>query len=481
MFPFHCISCLILLSRINAFPTSTSILSTSTIEPSLLTSPSPSTTSIPILSPSTYPSILSSGSDVPSKAPSPINAFPTSTSIPSTSNSEPTNGLLTSAPPSTTSTLILSPSTDPSSLPSDGNSSDVPSEAPSPIDAFPTSTSIPSTSSKPTNGLLTSASPSATHIPSHSPSTYPSLLPSSSHVPSDAPTASQAPSSEPTKPSPIRWIRRLNGCGTLSDASPRKGNGVVLSHNGKHVWVTDDEGTLHILDADNSTSDHITFKPPVVDDRSIESRSSVELLQNETTVEFAVYAVLDVARDEPTGAMITSRIIAVYGDDDLLGKMKWNASIQGVVTGTPRIGTGGNTTTIYVTHNVNGRGYLSVFSREGNRTAWISGENPFGPVTVLCIDEEDEVYWGESGGEGYSNSGRIYHFAASTGLYSVGNETVSSTVVSPVVWRERKRHRMWLGGRSSTVHGWINGQPLSEAPTWSKQLEKSLRNESFRK
>ena len=280
----------------------------------------------------------------------------------------------------------------------------------------------------------------------------------------------------------IRWSRRLNGCGTLSDASPRKGNGVVASQSGQHVWITDDEGTLHILDPTNSTSDEILFKPPAVEMRRIESRSSVTLSQNETGVDYAVYAVVDVpTSDDPTGNMTSSRIIAVYGGGGLLGKLKWNATVEGIVTGTPQIGSGGNTTTIYITHNVKNRGYLSVFSNEGNKITRTSGEKPFGPVTVFTFGGEDELYWGESGGGGYSDSGRVYQIAPSASLTNASNYITTSTIVPPVIWRERKRTRMWLGGKSSTIHGWTDGRPLSGVPTWSKQLEKSLRNESFRK
>mmetsp|Transcript_26546 Transcript_26546/g.53897 ORF Transcript_26546/g.53897 Transcript_26546/m.53897 type:complete len:332 (+) Transcript_26546:2401-3396(+) len=283
----------------------------------------------------------------------------------------------------------------------------------------------------------------------------------------------------------IRWSRRLNGCGTLSDASPRKGNGVVASQSGQHVWITDDEGTLHILDATNSTSDEILFKPPAVETKRIESRSSVTLSQNETGVDYAVYAVVDVSTsDDPTDdSMTSSRIIAVYGGGGLLGELKWNATVKGIVTGTPQIGSGGNTTTIYVTHNVNNRGYLSVFSNEGNKTTLISSDKPFGPVTVFTFGGKDELYWGESGDSGYSDSGRVYQIAPSAWLTnSSTNDITTSTIVPPVIWRgERKRSRIWLGGKSSTIHGWTDGRPLSDVPTWSKQLGKSLRNESFRK
>ena len=276
----------------------------------------------------------------------------------------------------------------------------------------------------------------------------------------------------------IRWVRRLKGCGSISDASPRRGNGVVSAANGQTVWITDDEGALHILDADNHTQDEIYFKPSLVENRWTESRSSVSLFvePNGTTTEYAVYAVIDV--DHIVSNATTSRIIAIYGNGELLGTLKWQVQIEGIVVQTPRIGTDG--TRIYATHNdASGRGYFSIIDTEGNRIARQSSPKPFGPLTILSVDGNDELYWGESNGRGYSDSGRIYHHDSTLKVTGVGHEIITSTVVPPVLWREKKRRRMWLGGMSSTMHGWVDGQSFADAPSWSRQLSPSLRNSSY--
>lgn len=280
----------------------------------------------------------------------------------------------------------------------------------------------------------------------------------------------------------IRWVRRLKGCGSISDASPRRGNGVVSAANGQTVWITDDEGALHILDADNHTKDEIYFNPPLVANRWTESRSSVSLFvePNGNAPEYAVYAVIDVDPNAPSAT--TSRVIAVHGDvamnGELLGSLKWQVEIEGIVVQTPQIGTNG--TRIYTTHNdANGRGYFSVIDGEGKRITRQSNPKPFGPLTILSVDGNDEVFWGESNGRGYSKSGRIFHHDSTLKITGVGHEIITSTAVPLILWREKKRRRMWLGGTSSTMHGWVDGQSFADAPSWSRQISPSLRNNSY--
>ena len=276
----------------------------------------------------------------------------------------------------------------------------------------------------------------------------------------------------------IRWVRRLKGCGSISDAGPRRGNGVVSAVNGKTVWISDDEGALHILDAENHTKDEIYFKPPLVANRWIESRSSVSLFvkRNGTATEYAVYAVIDVDHNTPNAT--TSRVVAVHGDGELLGIPKWQIEIEGIVVQTPQIGTDG--TRIYVTHNnAKGRGYFSIIDGEGERITRQSNPKPFGPLTILSVDGNDEIYWGESNGRGYSKSGRIYHHDSALKITGVGHEIATSTEVPLILWREKKRRRMWLGGTSSTMHGWVDGQSFADAPSWSRQISPSLRNSSY--
>ncbi len=275
----------------------------------------------------------------------------------------------------------------------------------------------------------------------------------------------------------IRWIRRLKGCGSLSAASPRRGNGVVSAPNGQTVWITDDGGALHVLDTITATKEEIYFRPPSVEHRWTESRSSVSLFVNVngTETEYAVYAVTDVAHDDQNST--NSRIIAVHGSGDLIGTLKWQVEVEGVAVQTPQIGTDGR---IYVTHNdaSGGRGYFSVIGAEGNRITRQSSLNPFGPITIQSVDGIDELYWGEANGRGHSASGRIFRYDSSLMQTDVGFEIVTSTVVPPVFWRENKRRRMWIGGESSTIHGWVDGRSFFDAPTWSRQISPSQRNKT---
>ena len=277
----------------------------------------------------------------------------------------------------------------------------------------------------------------------------------------------------------IRWVRRLKGCGSLSAASPRRGNGVVSAPNGQTVWITDDGGALHVLDAINTTKEEIYFRPPSIEHRWTESRSSVSLFVNVngTETEYAVYAVTDVAHDDQNST--SSRIIAVHSSGDLIGTLKWQVEVEGVAVQTPQIGTDGSQ--IYVTHNdaSGGRGYFSVIGAEGNRITRLSSPKPFGPISIHSVDGIDELYWGEANGRGHSASGRILRYDSSLMQTDAGFEIVTSTVVPPVIWRENKRRRMWIGGESSTIHGWVDGRSFFDAPTWSRQISPSLRNETY--
>ena len=274
----------------------------------------------------------------------------------------------------------------------------------------------------------------------------------------------------------IRWARSLSGCGTLSDASPRKGNGVVVAQNGKNVWVTDDEGRLHIFDARQGNPPGIIFEPTTIKNKRVESRSSVSLIQNETQVLYAVYSVVDLSNGAPNES--SSRVIAVHGDGQDLGTLKWQVIIDGISFDTPQIGNDGR---IYITHNTADQGYLSIFDQEGHRMIESSSDNAFGPLSIFTNRYgDDELLWGQSTGRGYSSSGKLHHSIPSTSSIEEGRNIGTSTIVPPIVWRRGKKRRMWLGGISSTMHGWIDGRSFLEEPSWTTQLEVSKRNMTFR-
>lgn len=276
----------------------------------------------------------------------------------------------------------------------------------------------------------------------------------------------------------IRWVRQLSGGGTLSSAGVRRGNGVEVARNGMTVWVTDDEGSVHILDAHNASREELVFIPTPMEGRTTESRSKACICQNETSLDFAVYAIVDVASDDSTETQISSRVIAIHGETELLGTLKWQVAVEGVATGSPQLGFDCNH--VYITHNAKQTGHFSILDKNGNLIDQTSKARNFGPVTVSSSGGIDTTYWGEAEGMGYSSLGRIYQYTTPTWLSRVGDEVISSTVIPPTVWREGKRSRMWLGGRSATVHGWTDKRQFGAAPNWSRQLATSQRNESFR-
>ena len=61
----------------------------------------------------------------------------------------------------------------------------------------------------------------------------------------------------------------------------------------RRLWVTAESGSTHVIDG---TSGNIvaSFHPEAIDDHYTQSRSSVALYQPDQSIEFAVYAVIDV-------------------------------------------------------------------------------------------------------------------------------------------------------------------------------------------
>ena len=127
--------------------------------------------------------------------------------------------------------------------------------------------------------------------------------------------------------------------------------------------------------------------------------------------------------------------------------------------GTPRIGLGGNF--VYVTHNLKGRGYLSVISDRmfGRRLVTRTGDHhvPYGPVLVKTLAQrgEEEVLWGESTGGGHTDSGRVYR-ACSWNSFFVEEirDVPGSTVVALTISNDEKAN-LWYAGNNATVYGWI--------------------------
>ena len=90
----------------------------------------------------------------------------------------------------------------------------------------------------------------------------------------------------------IKWNYQINGSGKLGQRGLRKGNGVVASADGRQIWVSMDDGSLHILQSDNPEINPKVFIPKQYHGYDIESRSSVSLVETYEGVTCALYAVI---------------------------------------------------------------------------------------------------------------------------------------------------------------------------------------------
>ena len=88
----------------------------------------------------------------------------------------------------------------------------------------------------------------------------------------------------------VDWTYQLPNSGTLSGRGVRRHNGVTSSYSGSSVFVTADDGSLHIIKpGDFSTS--IVVDAPSEADTFTECRSGVAVSETNGTVNFVVYAV----------------------------------------------------------------------------------------------------------------------------------------------------------------------------------------------
>jgi hypothetical protein len=89
----------------------------------------------------------------------------------------------------------------------------------------------------------------------------------------------------------VDWTYQLPDSGTLGGRGVRRHNGVASSYSGSSVFVTTDDGSLHIIKpADFSTS--IVVSAPVENDAFTECRSGVAVSETNGLVNFVVYAVI---------------------------------------------------------------------------------------------------------------------------------------------------------------------------------------------
>jgi len=245
-------------------------------------------------------------------------------------------------------------------------------------------------------------------------------------------------------PNPIpKWSVQLQGSGPLSGRGLRKGNAIVAYKDGTKIAVTANDGSLHIIQTTNQVKTLAVHVPEEKIGTTMECRSGAAIVytneqdglyfpidRKEDSIsakeDFIVYAVFDntlplgtgIARNLNDGT--TSRVFAV----NMNGDLKWSVNVLGRIEGTPLVGKKG----IYVTHNFNSFGTLSIIRIQLDGTGTIAGTArrktiPFGPPTLrtpyFWEDEssitEDIVVVAEMWEAGFSESnGGLYMLSSSS-------------------------------------------------------------------
>jgi hypothetical protein len=90
----------------------------------------------------------------------------------------------------------------------------------------------------------------------------------------------------------LEWTYQLPGSGSLSGRGVRKDNAVVVSYDGSSVFVTADDGTLHIVKPSDLSSSIVVDVPINTSNSSTECRSGISISETSSRqVNFVVYAV----------------------------------------------------------------------------------------------------------------------------------------------------------------------------------------------
>lgn len=345
----------------------------------------------------------------------------------------------------------------------------------------------------------------------------------------------------------LRWSLQLSGTSNddtntgegLAGRGLRRGNGMTVHPGGNRLFVTADDGSLHVVQVDQARpSTSFLYQPIPIEATEryyVECRSSVTLVEEEAvataegaaTEEYLLYAVLDTpilgSNDmivNQDGIVVpafdnldrdgSSRVLAVNLD----GSLRWSVQVPGRIQGNPVVGRSG----IYVSHNVDGSGSLSVIMVNNNNNgegvsaevvATLVGTDefgntdaPLGPPAIQPPLEEDEdstediVLVAENWDQGYNTEqGRLYMLTRTTEFEDTGgrgNEsyelgTIStwpfSSTVPPVV----VRNSVFLAAAGANLAGYTglggirSGRFTEIDPRWVYQAEPSPRNASQRK
>jgi hypothetical protein len=325
----------------------------------------------------------------------------------------------------------------------------------------------------------------------------------------------------------------LDNTGTVSDRGIRYGNGLVPHNDGSKIVVTTDDGSLHIVRTTTPVRTLAVYEPAVTEDFYTACRSKPTIIYKEqqsqaaavssssssSSSDYIVYAVIDtpiasgieVGDDglvEPTNkantGTIRSRVLAVNMD----GTIKWDVQVLGVIQGDVVVG---RNDALYVSHNINDIGHLSVIMANENTdaasvvatvtSADTAPNGPFGPP-ALHQDESsgDVVFVAESWGQGYvEGDGGLYMLSTTSEFEDtggIGNESyqlqrISSWPYSSIVPPLVDGNSIFLGASGGVLGAWTgnerndlsgiqSGRVDEIDPRWVYAGERNWRNESQR-
>jgi hypothetical protein len=287
----------------------------------------------------------------------------------------------------------------------------------------------------------------------------------------------------------LQWTSILPNGETL-----HKGNAVVSSRDGRRLFVATAQGNFHIING--PTGEVIaSYIPTVATGTRIVCESGVTLLRAQA---LAVYAVTDLGEGS-----ISSRVLAINLRQATL---EWEMVMSGAVVGSPVEGGVENNSAIYVTHNVQDKGQISVLI-PNNETAGVvyaaavSSEaiGPLGPPAVRTLGGKDVVLAAENLGSGLDITGGVYILLPSAkygelkGLtmdayeMRLATSAARSSVARPLLTRKGD---LYLGQQGSLLSAWVysaSGSTLFDVsaqdlqPTWTSKLVPSQENADLRK
>jgi hypothetical protein len=338
-----------------------------------------------------------------------------------------------------------------------------------------------------------------------------------------------------------KWSVQLQGSGPQSGRGLRKGNAIVADKDGTKIVVTANDGSLHIIQTTNQVKTLAVYVPDEKEGTTMECKSAATIVdgnqqdglfystEGEEEIakeDFIVYAVVDNAEDAPTfnenrGGTDKSRVIAV----NRKGSLKWSVEVPGQIEGSPIVGKTG----IYITHNLNDYGALSIIKIRPNDgmatvaatvSAYSEEEGtaiPLGPPALRTPpewedeeDSEDVVVVAENWDDGFSNTrGGMYMLASSDNteekkgkeednapttarsgefeLVKISNWSFSASA-PPLVYGDSIFVGAaagvvggFTGNRKNDLSGILSGREDQIRPRWGYQVAPNMQNASQRK